>query len=153
MGKKNIDPPILIKISSILRRSFSVNVPHDMVLPINNHAFNYTVESGVDVESKTVLLTVTIMILTGDFKTPLGHMTVQFGYALENFENAVIVTEEETLLNNDTFRFLSSISISTLRGIAFTTFQGTILFNAIIPLIDVSNLMPTTIPKEEREPK
>ena len=56
------------------------------------------------------------------------------GFEFENL--ASFVVDKEVKLPSDIIIAINSISISTIRGIMFSTFKGTYLHNAFLPVID-----------------
>ncbi|MBC7426106.1 MAG: hypothetical protein H7321_06185, partial [Bacteroidia bacterium] len=67
----------------------------------------------------------------------LGEISASFIYKADDFEYAVITTTDGNLsIPDSVMDNLNSLSISTMRGIVFTTFKGTFLHNAYLPIID-----------------
>ncbi|HEX6428032.1 MAG TPA: hypothetical protein VF008_10120, partial [Niastella sp.] len=70
-----------------------------------------------------------------------GSLIVSCIFQLENFEQ-VIQFDAENKLNvpQPLIDLVNTISISTVRGIMFSIFKGTMLHNAFLPIIDVEQL-------------
>jgi hypothetical protein len=112
-------------------------------LPIGQNtaitSFNYTIniESRADAVNKLVFVIVHVEIKNDNQTNFLGALSVSCIFEIVNFEE-VIKMEPDGKLNipQPLIDTLNSISISTTRGIMFSTFKGTFLHNAILPVIE-----------------
>jgi hypothetical protein len=66
----------------------------------------------------------------------LGTLTTSHIFYIENYDEVVTKNESnETVLPNSLIVTLNSISLSTTRGVMWATFKGTILHNALLPML------------------
>ena len=75
-----------------------------------------------------------VEIFTEDNAFILGKLSSSLIFEFENL--ASFVVDKEVKLPSDIIIAINSISISTIRGIMFSTFKGTYLHNAFLPVID-----------------
>ena len=102
--------------------------------------FNINIEHLVNSNEKCIVVKPSIEIFTDKSNTILGMLSASVVFEFENLNGFII--NDELKLPNDIFIAINSISISTIRGILFSTFRGTILHNAILPVIDPKAFSP-----------
>jgi len=104
---------------------------------ITSFNYNINIESRADAANKLVFVIVHVQIKNDNQTNILGALSVSCVFEIENFEE-MIKTEPDGKLNipQPLIDTLNSISISTTRGIMFSTFKGTFLHNAILPVIE-----------------
>lgn len=133
-----------IRAIELLNGSLRVpEAPHNTAVAAFN--FNIGIESKVDAPNKLVFVIVHVEIRNEDHSLVLGDLSVSCIFEIANFD-AVIVMEE-----NGRFRIpdrlietLNIVSISTTRGVMFSTFKGTFLHGAVLPVIDPAQLRTGT---------
>lgn len=96
--------------------------------------FNINIEHLVNIDQNLIVIKPTVAIFVEDEKSILANLSVNLVFEIEDLANYAI--EKEVKLPSDIIVAMNSISISTLRGIMFSTFKGTYLHNAILPVID-----------------
>lgn len=98
--------------------------------------FNINIEHLVNLNENAIAIKPIVEIFMGEQnnKTILGGLSANLIFEFENLPNFVI--ENEVKLPTDIINSINSISISTVRGIMFSTFKGTYLHNAFLPIID-----------------
>ena len=97
--------------------------------------FNINIEHLVIINENCIAVKPNIEIFTEENNFILGKLSSSLIFEIENLASYV-VDEEEVKLPADIIVAINSISISTIRGIMFSTFKGTYLHNAILPVID-----------------
>jgi len=70
-----------------------------------------------------------------------GLFRLNFLFSLDNFDELVKLDQSKLKVSNSLGNALASISYSTARGILLTRFQGTILNDLILPVIDPNELL------------
>jgi hypothetical protein len=108
-----------VSISSETLFKFNINIEHLINLNENIIAIKPIVE---------------IFIEEHNNKTILGGLSASLVFEFENLPS--FVKDNEVKLPTDIINAINSISISTIRGIMFSTFKGTHLHNAFLPIID-----------------
>lgn len=108
-----------VSISSETLFKFNINIEHLINLNENAIAIKPIVE---------------IFIEEHNNKTILGGLSASLVFEFENLPS--FVKDNEVKLPIEIINAINSISISTVRGIMFSTFKGTYLHNAFLPIID-----------------
>ena len=108
-----------VSISSETLFKFNINIEHLINLNENAIAIKPIVE---------------IFIEEHNNKTILGGLSASLVFEFENLPS--FVKDNEVKLPTEIINAINSISISTVRGIMFSTFKGTYLHNAFLPIID-----------------
>jgi hypothetical protein len=134
---ENSDFNVELKLKAIELLNSSLQLPVGQSEAITNFNFNINIESRADATNKLIFVIVHIGIKTDDKSNILGALSVSCIFEIINFEE-VIKTEPDGKLNipQPLIDRLNSISISTARGVMFSTFKGTFLHNAILPVIE-----------------
>ena len=112
----------------------------------NLSTFLYNVRIVQDIErnKKLVFIIVHVDIHSTEEKKDVGSLSVSHIYELANFEEVVTILDEHNFkLSESVNDILNSISISTTRGVMFSTFKGTLLHNAILPIVNPKHLDKT----------
>jgi hypothetical protein len=93
-------------------------------------------EVKVDPINRLLFIVVNISIQSEDTKIILGGVSTSCIFEILNFEEVI------KLANNGKYDIpkilldtLNAISLSTTRGVMYSTFRGTFLHNAILPII------------------
>nr|WP_294993838.1 hypothetical protein [uncultured Sediminibacterium sp.] len=119
----------------------SLHYPPQVNTQLTNFTYELAVENQIDSVQKLIFVIVKIRISCSESKEPVGALDVSCIYEIINFPDVIKLNPDgkwsvpKTL--SDT---LNSVSISTTRGVMFSTFKGTFLHNAILPIIDPSAL-------------
>lgn len=115
----------------------SLNLPANPSLSIINFNFNIGIESKADFINKLVFVIITVEIKNDDLSVKLGSIKVSCIYNIVNFEELINLNDAgQTIINPKLVEILNVISLSTTRGIMFSTFKGTFLHNAVLPILD-----------------
>lgn len=96
--------------------------------------FNINIEHLVNINENCIAIKPNVEIFTEDNAFILGKLSSSLIFEFENL--ASFVVDKEVKLPSDIIIAINSISISTIRGIMFSTFKGTYLHNAFLPVID-----------------
>jgi hypothetical protein len=111
-----------------------INTPAPEIA-LNNFSFNVNIQTDVDAAQKLVFVIVSVQINTADQLHTLGSLVASCIYTVSNFAEVVSVKEGKHVMPTAVTDMFNSISISTTRGLMFSTFKGTFLHNAILPII------------------
>lgn len=96
--------------------------------------FTINIEHLINIKDNLIAIKPNIEIFTEENETILGTLTASLVFEFDNLSAFVI--ENEIKLPLDIIIAINSLSISTVRGIMFSTFRGTYLHNAFLPVID-----------------
>lgn len=96
--------------------------------------FNINIEHLVNINENVIAVKPNVEVFIDDNNTILGKLSASLIFEFEDLSSFVI--DNEVKLPTDIIIAINSISISTIRGIMFSTFKGTFLHNAFLPIID-----------------
>ncbi|OYQ47907.1 hypothetical protein [Flavobacterium aurantiibacter] len=132
---KDFDVEMQIRAIELLNGSLSLSANPNT--PVTNFNFNISIESRADAGNKLVFVIVHVEIKNDDHTVALGALSVSCIFEIVNFED-VIKVEADGKVNipQRLIETLNMISISTTRGVMFSTFKGTFLHGAVLPIID-----------------
>lgn len=99
--------------------------------------FNINVESRIDEPNKLVMVIVHLEIKNDNQSQGLGAIAVSCIFEINNFSQ-VISKQANGMFSIPTglVAHMNDIAISTCRGVMFSSFKGTFLHNAVLPIID-----------------
>jgi hypothetical protein len=134
---KHIEFTADIQLRAIELLTGSINLPSVPNVPLTNFNFNINLESKVDETKKLIFVIVSVQIKSEDYNHILGSLGISCVYNLANFDEIIKFEASGKLdIPQPLIEILNSISISTARGVMFSTFKGTFLHNAYLPIID-----------------
>ncbi|WP_367769050.1 hypothetical protein AB3G33_10430 [Flavobacterium sp. WC2421] len=127
---------ISFRLKNIELSQSSLSVVSDSITNDTIFKFNINIEHLVNLNENVIAIKpiVEIFIEENNNKTILGGLSASLIFEFENLPSFVI--DNEVKLPTDIIIAINSISISTIRGIMFSTFKGTYLHNAFLPIID-----------------
>ncbi|WP_396153355.1 hypothetical protein [Flavobacterium sp.] len=112
----------------------NITLINEILKPDTIFKFNINIEHLVNVVDDIIAVKPLVEIFTEESDEIIASLTASFIFEFEKLKD--FVSENEIKLPSDIIISINSISISTLRGIMFSTFKGTQLHNAILPIID-----------------
>lgn len=134
---ENKDFTVDLQLKSIELLKGSISLPSVPDISLNNFNFNISVESKADSTNKFLFVIVSVEIRSEDQNHILGSLVVSCIYSIANFDEVVKIEADGKLdIPQPLVEILNSISISTTRGVMFTTFKGTFLHNAFLPIVN-----------------
>lgn len=126
-----------LQIRTIELLNSSIKLPANSNKPITNFNFNIGIESRIDAQNKLIFVIVHVEIKNDDQSIILGNLSVSCIFEIANFVDVIKVkTNGKVDIPQKLIEMLNSISISTTRGVMFSTFRGTFLHSAVLPIID-----------------
>lgn len=127
---------IEIQIKTIEVLNFALHLPANSNIPFSNFNFNINLEIKADAPKKLVFGIVHVEIKNDKEPTILGSLTSSCIFEISNFEKVVKLSPRGKLeLPSHLIEKINAVSISTTRGILFSTFKGTFLQDAVLPLM------------------
>jgi len=134
---ENKDFTLDLQLKSIELLKGSISLPSVPEVSLNNFNFNISLESKADATNKILFVIVSVEIRSEDQNHVLGSLAVSCIYSIVNFDEVVKIEADGKLdIPQPLVEILNSISISTARGVMFSTFKGTFLHNAFLPIVD-----------------
>ncbi len=101
--------------------------------------FDISIEMKVNQEAEAVLIAPMVKIRINESPEYVGKLKIALVFNIKSFNNYYSSETNDISLPNGIHDILSSVSISTLRGVMFNHFKGTYLHNAILPIVDPSS--------------
>ena len=140
----NKDFNIELQLKSIEILKTNLNLPQAKDVIINTFNFNVNLESKADANNKLLFVIVAVEISSEDKNHVFGSLTASCIYEINNFEDNIKISKDgKIVMSQQLTDMLNSISISTIRGVMFSTFKGTFLHNAYLPIISPRSLTPS----------
>lgn len=127
----------IIQFRAIELLNSSISAP--LIKDSNNKAFTFDINTEIQLneENKFIVVIISIKILNEAKDILFGTLTTSNIFYIENYDEVVTKNKSnETVLPNSLIVTLNSISLSTTRGVMWTTFKGTMLHNALLPILD-----------------
>jgi hypothetical protein len=106
------------------------------VLTQNKFSFQISLIQQADIKNNIIVVIPTIIIQSGDSKIEYATITVKSVFLFKDL-SPFLIDKQLDIPRKFTDR-ISSIAISSSRGIMFSELSTTYLKNAILPIIDVS---------------
>lgn len=124
--------------SASLKSDFQVPEDH-----IENHSLmlGYDTSYNIDEDMVKAEIKVDVAALQGKKEVGEGHFELIFIYHVENLKELTQVDGDQLTVNGGLSNALASITYSTTRGILITRFQGTLLKNFTLPVINPNDLL------------
>lgn len=134
---ENDDFNVEMQIRAIELLNGSLSLPVKSNTPVTNFNFNINIESRADAVNKLVFVIVHVEIKNDDHLVVLGALSVSCIFEIVNFEDVIkLDSDGKVNIPQRLIETLNIISISTTRGVMFSTFKGTFLHGAVLPIID-----------------
>jgi hypothetical protein len=130
-----------LQLKSIELLKGSISLPSVPEVSLNNFNFNINLDSKADATNKLLFVIVSVEIRSEDQNHVLGSLAVSCIYSIVNFDEVVKIEADGKIdIAQPLVEILNSMSISTTRGVMFSTFKGTFLHNAFLPIVDPRSL-------------
>lgn len=134
--------PTGIKLTGIELLSSSLSRPELAGTDQGVFLFNVRIIHDVARDKRLVFVIVHVDIDSLEDKKNVGSIAVSLIFNIDNFEEVVTMRDDQNFILTDELKdVLNSIAISTTRGAMFSTFKGTYLHNAVLPIVDPRHLV------------
>ena len=122
----------------------NLELPPQTNLKLESFAFNITLEDRPNPVNKLLFVVVSVDIMSENQDRLFGSIAVSCIYEIKDFDDVVKVNADGRVgMPKEFADMVHSLSISTTRGVMFSTFKGTFLHNAVLPIIDPRSLEET----------
>lgn len=135
MQTKDTPVQINIQIIAVETIEFSLNPIDDNSKSYVKYNYNIQVKQAFDIDKNLVLVIPHIDIMHEDKETKLGSISINCVFKFDELSNYCNSKTKAVNLPEAVYNTFNSIAISTCRGVMASQFKGTILQNAILPLI------------------
>lgn len=140
-NSKNKDFKVELGFKAIEVLNSSIQSPTKPITEKVDFTFDIKLEYRVDAENKHIFIIVHVKIKDNQQSIVLGSITTSCIYEIVNFQDVIIVYDNGKVdMPTGLMETLNATSISTTRGVMFSTFKGTFLHSAILPIVDMSSL-------------
>ncbi|MBC7759270.1 MAG: hypothetical protein H7069_10460 [Phormidesmis sp. FL-bin-119] len=148
---ENMEIDAQLQLTAIELLKGSINLPDIPDVSFTDFIFNINLESRVDQTKMLVYIITDVEIKNAEQTLTLGSLTSSCIFKILNFADVIAVTSDGLVdIPHQFLDILNSISISTTRGLMFSTFKGTFLHNAFLPIIVPKQLGKTQEPKPKK---
>ena len=143
----NILQPEKIEIVDFKIIKGQINSPFDFEKEkVDGHTFNVDFELGFNLEDKLVKADFSVHVETksneDSIEEAVGNFSFVYVFYVDNIEELTTLEKDETITIHPALgNALASITYSTSRGILMTRFQGTVLSDFILPVINPNDLL------------
>ena len=101
-----------------------------------NFNFDLNIEIKFNTEKEVVFVAPSVSVRINNEPKQIGFLKIALMFEINSFNDYYNKETNEFILPKNIQDVFNSVSISTLRGVMFNCFKGTILHNAILPVID-----------------
>lgn len=115
-------------------------------IPLNaerNYNYNINVEQRINNEEKLVFVITNVDMVHEEDQQLHASIRTSCIFYIENFQDFIVENSNEVNLPEQFAVTLNSISLSTTRGIMFSSFKGTFMHNSILPILNPTDLVFT----------
>jgi hypothetical protein len=125
-----------IELRAIELLKASIDVIGISDFPITNFKYDINAEIKIDDTNKLLFCVISIDVSSEKLQMVLGGLVVSCIYYVSNFDEVIKPTEANSFSIPPQLQdMLNTISISTARGVMFSTFKGTVLHGAVLPIV------------------
>ncbi|HEX9513996.1 MAG TPA: hypothetical protein VF939_26070 [Puia sp.] len=126
-----------VQLKGIELLNSSINLPDLPEIALANFIFTIKIESKIDAAAKLIFVVVAVDIKIEEDDIVVGTLAVSCIYSISNFDEVVKRNAEGKFeIPPSLVDLLNSVSVSTTRGVMFSTFKGTFLHTAFLPMIE-----------------
>src|ERR1700743_467074 len=138
MSKSKENNPVDFQLAQIEPVGFSLTIPEGFKSG-QPFQFRVSLESFIHSEKKKLIVTNQIDIRDDSDAPMLGQFTAKYHFDLFGMEHFKQDKKGKHLIPAALQLAVNTIALSTTRGLLFAQFRGTVLHNAILPVIDAAN--------------
>ncbi len=112
----------------------------------NSFSFDINTELQISQENKMLFVIINAKVYDMAKLEMFGDIATTSIFYIENFDDVILSNVNgKKVIPDNLIVILNSISLSTTRGIMWSTFKGTPLHNAILPIVDPKQFTPQAI--------
>lgn len=114
---------------------------------LTGFTFDMRFRTNANIKESMVDVFVDVLIKDQEINDQVGQYSAVFQFSVDDLDKVVSGNElNQVEIPQPLLNTLFGISTSTLRGLMFSTFKGTFLHGAMLPLIDIGALQPELTP-------
>ncbi|RYX87151.1 hypothetical protein EON73_01960 [bacterium] len=105
--------------------------------PTNDYQFQVQLESRLNEDSQMVIVTNQVSVFNEENQPAVGELIAKYWFDISQ-DTSWFLKDKKTLsiIPEQLQLSFNAIALSTTRGLLFSSFRGTLLHNAILPVID-----------------
>lgn len=127
---------IQFKTIELLSKSMLEREPEVRRSPPTDFHFDIVAESIINPTINTIFVKVTVAIKEKDKAESIASISIGCGFEIGNFDEIIKKTEGNNyLIPPELDTLIKSVAVSTSRGIIYSEFRGTYLYNVVLPII------------------
>jgi hypothetical protein len=92
---------------------------------------------------KEIIYVMQVIVNTRKSSEKIGSIKLRCTFHVPNFEEYILNNESGPTLPQDLLYLLNTVVIGTMRGIMFSEFRGTVLNDALLPVLDPRQFQKT----------
>ena len=127
---------IEFQIKAIEILNSSLIEPKKKLPKVVEFQFDISLEHRISLEKDTIIVICTVSIFNEIKDQMYGQLCASCIYHVVNLNEIAKKTPTKNQLPTQFLMALNSISVSTMRGLMYSSYKGTFLHNAILPIID-----------------
>ncbi len=116
---------------------------------VTSFSFDFDTEIKLDIKNKLVFLYLDINVIAqkkNKSKESVGQLDIEFIYLVENLNELIEKRKDLYQIDSTMKHILGGLAYSSCRGIMYAKGAGTILENAILPIVNPAKLFKANIP-------
>jgi len=120
-----------------------INLKHPQI-PLElerTYNFNINIEQRINNEEKLVIVVTSVDLIHQEDQQFHASIKTSCIFLIENFKDFIVANTNQVNLPDQFVVTLNSISLSTTRGIMFTSFKGTFMHNVFLPIVNPSTFI------------
>jgi len=134
--KKRQETFVNFQIKAVELLESCINTPTQPLAAETVFNFDISLEHRLDVNDDMIIVICSVSVLNETREEQLGKLKSGCIYTIKDLKQFVNAETKTLELPEAVTVALNSVSISTTRGLMFSMFRGTILHNAVLPVVD-----------------
>lgn len=124
-----------------------LNLKHPQIPLKAERKYNYNinVEQRINNEEKLVFVITNVDMVNEEDQHLHASIRTSCIFYIENFQDFIVENSNEVKLPEQFVVTLNSISLSTTRGIMFSSFKGTFMHDSLLPIVTPTDLVFTKL--------
>ncbi|HAH22812.1 MAG TPA: hypothetical protein DCL77_03450 [Prolixibacteraceae bacterium] len=120
-----------------------INLQHPQIIlnPERTYNFNINIEQRINNAEKLVIAITSVDLIHEEDQQCHASIKTSCIFSIENFQDFLVENTNDVKLPDQLIVTLNSISLSTTRGIMFTSFKGTFMHNVFLPIVNPSSFV------------
>lgn len=127
------------QIKGIELLEINLKNPQIPLEPERTYNFNVNIEQRINNEEKLVIVVTSVDVIYEEDQQCHASIKTSCIFLIENFQDFLVANTNQVNFPDQFVITLNSISLSTTRGIMFSSFKGTFMHNVYMPIVNPSS--------------